>query len=336
MAIEFSLNGCSITVDSSNSSKASMKNKRNKGCSLLTIPKDYIVIDLETTGLNPSFDEIIEVACVHFADGKEVDNFHSYVQPEPFDEDGKTVYVDDFITELTGITNEMLQNAPKFKDIARPLFNYLDGAFIVGHNVNFDINFLYDNFISTIGKEFSNDYMDTMRLARIVLPDLQHHRLKDLCKVFNITETQHRAMNDCKITQEILSQLLSIVEDKQIDLSIHKAYHKVSLASLKSNVSLNDKTHPFYGKHCVFTGTLKKFLRKDAAQIVCNIGGICDDNVTKKTNFLIIGGLEDNPLVKDGKSGKMKKAESLILKGQDLQIISEETFYDLLSDYIEE
>ncbi len=310
---------------------------RNKGQSLLTLPESYVVLDLETTGLNPSFDEIIEVACIRFVNGKKIDTFHSYVQPEPFtEEDGNILYVDDFITELTGITNEMLQNAPKFQDIAAQLFQYLDGAFIVGHNVNFDINFLYDNFTSALGKAFSNDYLDTMRLARIVLPELQHHRLKDLCKEFEISETQHRAMNDCEITQIVLSRLLAIVEEKKIDLSVYKAYHKVSLASLKGNVALNDKTHPFYGKHCVFTGTLKKFLRKDAAQIVCNIGGTCDDNVTKKTNFLIIGGLEDNPMVKDGKSGKMKKAEALILKGQDLQIISEETFYDLLSDYTEE
>lgn len=310
---------------------------RNKGQSLLTLPESYVVLDLETTGLNPSFDEIIEVACIRFVNGKKIDTFHSYVQPEPFtEEDGNILYVDDFITELTGITNEMLQNAPKFQDIAAQLFQYLDGAFIVGHNVNFDINFLYDNFASALGKAFSNDYLDTMRLARIVLPELQHHRLKDLCKEFEISETQHRAMNDCEITQIVLSRLLAIVEEKKIDLSVYKAYHKVSLASLKGNVALNDKTHPFYGKHCVFTGTLKKFLRKDAAQIVCNIGGTCDDNVTKKTNFLIIGGLEDNPMVKDGKSGKMKKAEALILKGQDLQIISEETFYDLLSDYTEE
>lgn len=325
MLTEISLNGSSV-----------MENKRNKGRSLLTLPKDYIVVDLETTGLNPSFDEIIEVACIHFVDGHEVSTFHSYVQPEPFDDDGKNVYIDDFISELTGITNETLQNAPKFKDIAEQLFDYLDGAFIIGHNVNFDINFLYDNFAASLGKEFHNDYMDTMRLARIVMPDLQHHRLKDLCEVFNITETQHRAMNDCEITQEVLSRLLAIVEEKKIDLPIHKKHHNVSLASLKGNVSLNDKTHPFYGKHCVFTGSLKKFLRKDAAQIVCNIGGKCDDNVTKRTNFLIIGGLENNPSVKGGKSGKMKKAESLILKGQDLQIISEETFYDLLSDYIDE
>lgn len=78
MSIEISLNGSSV-----------MENKRNKGRSLLTLPKDYIVVDLETTGLNPSFDEIIEVACIHFVDGHEVSTFHSYVQPEPFDDDGK-------------------------------------------------------------------------------------------------------------------------------------------------------------------------------------------------------------------------------------------------------
>jgi DNA polymerase-3 subunit epsilon len=311
----------------------STKKQRNKGKSLLNVPSDYILLDLETTGLNPSFDEIIEIACIHMANNKEFDTFHSYVQPTPYKDDDNTYYfVDDFITHLTGITDDMLQDAPKFSSIASQLYAYLSDYVIVGHNVNFDINFLYDNFQKSIDKELKNDFVDTMRLSRIILPDLKHHRLKDLCAFFSITMEQHRAMNDCLITQQVLLQLQSLAIEKEIDLTKYTTKIKYDLTELTGNTSLNDPSHLFYGKSCVFTGKLQRYTRKDAAQIVCNIGGHCENNVTKKTNYLIIGGLDDSPLVKDGKSSKMKKAEKLILEGQDLKILSEDTFYDLLND----
>lgn len=311
----------------------SKKYIRHKGISLLSLPDNYIVLDLETTGYNPHFDEIIEVACIRYSGSEKIDSFHSYVQPTPYGDDS-IHYVDDFITKLTGITDDMLVTAPKFKDIANELYDYLGDSVIVGHNVNFDINFLYDNFLKCLGCEFKNDYLDTMRLSRIALPDLPHHRLKDLKEYFSIDGVQHRALNDCQITHTVLSKLLDYIQENNIDLERYLHPKRFDLTSLTGDVTLNDPSNPLYGKHCVFTGKLQRFVRKDAAQIVCNIGGCCDNSVTKKTNFLIIGGLDDIPLVKDGKSTKMKKAEKLILDGQDLKILSESTFYDLIEDSI--
>lgn len=309
----------------------SKKYIRHKGISLLSLPDNYIVLDLETTGYNPHFDEIIEVACIRYSGSEKIDSFHSYVQPTPYGDDS-IHYVDDFITKLTGITDDLLVTAPKFKDIANELYDYLGDSVIVGHNVNFDINFLYDNFLKCLGCEFKNDYLDTMRLSRIALPDLPHHRLKDLKEYFSIDGVQHRALNDCQITHTVLSKLLDYIQENNVDLERYLHPKRFDLTSLTGDVTLNDPSNPLYGKHCVFTGKLQRFVRKDAAQIVCNIGGCCDNSVTKKTNFLIIGGLDDIPLVKDGKSTKMKKAEKLILDGQDLKILSESTFYDLIED----
>lgn len=311
----------------------SKKYIRHKGISLLSLPDNYIVLDLETTGYNPHFDEIIEVACIRYSGSEKIDSFHSYVQPTPYGDDS-IHYVDDFITKLTGITDDMLVTAPKFKDIANELYDYLGDSVIVGHNVNFDINFLYDNFLKCLGCEFKNGYLDTMRLSRIALPDLPHHRLKDLKEYFSIDGVQHRALNDCQITHTVLSKLLDYIQENNVDLERYLHPKRFDLTSLTGDVTLNDPSNPLYGKHCVFTGKLQRFVRKDAAQIVCNIGGCCDNSVTKKTNFLIIGGLDDIPLVKDGKSTKMKKAEKLILDGQDLKILSESTFYDLIEDSI--
>ena len=81
---------------------------------------------------------------------------------------------------------------------------------------------------------------------------------------------------------------------------------------------------------CVFTGTLEKMSRKDAMQLVVDFGGSVGDNVTKKTNYLILGNNDFCQSIKDGKSNKQKKAEDLILKGHDIEILSENVFYDLV------
>ncbi|WP_168163133.1 BRCT domain-containing protein [Facklamia sp. HMSC062C11] len=88
-----------------------------------------------------------------------------------------------------------------------------------------------------------------------------------------------------------------------------------------------------YGKVCVITGTLEYLFRREAMQIIADIGGINADNVTKKTNYLILGNFEYNSILKGEKSLKLKKAEKYILEGQDLKILSENVFYDLIDEY---
>lgn len=310
---------------------------RQKGKSLFEIPSDYTVIDLETTGLSPEINEIIEVACLKFRDHKLIDSFQSLVRPpltEIYEPNGdiRQGYVNSFITGLTGIDDEMLKNAPTFSDIADKLFAFLENEKIVGHNVNFDINFLYDNFSANGGLIFGNDFIDTLRLARIAIPEMMSHRLCDLTDRFQISTEHHRALADCESTQKVLLKLKDIVSEKEIDLSLY-GKGRFDLTALKVKGDNIDTSHIFYDKNCVFTGKLEKFQRKDAAQIVVNIGGHCENNVTAKTNFLIIGGLNCST-IKDGKSAKMKKAEKLILAGQYLQILSENTFYDLIADLI--
>lgn len=308
-------------------------NIRKKGKSLLELPDDYTVIDIETTGLDTSYDDIIEIGCVRFRDNAPCDRFHTFLRPSPWEnDDGSVHYVDDFITQLTGITDDMVRNAPVFKDIADALIEFLGKDVLVGHNVNFDVNFIYDNMIKNKYPEFTNDFVDTMRLSRKVLPDLPHHRLRDLTDYFKIDGTHHRAVDDCLLTNAVYQNLRRLIQNNNIDISAGS--QKIDLHSLTPDASSFDKSHPFYGRRCVFTGKLKRFTRKEAAQIVLNIGGVCDNTITKKTNYLIVGGLEGIHTVKKGKSRKIEKAEQLILDGQDLQILSENAFYDYISEFM--
>lgn len=301
-----------------------------KGKNLLQFPHDCTVIDVETTGLDFQYDSIIEMAALKIRDGKVIDQFSSLVNPG--------FAIDEFIEDLTGIKNEELEIAPSIKNVLSDFLSFVENDIVVGHNVNFDINFIYDSAYRNGFKPFSNDFVDTLRLSRKIRPDLNHHRLNDLAEEYKIeSKTFHRALADCDTTWKILQHLSEDAAQKRIDfeeIERLRKQHKVESAfhakSIVAESGKENPSSPLYQKQCVFTGKLESMTRKEAAQLVENLGGICADGVTKKTNFLIMGSNEYHPNVIDGKSSKQKKAESLILKGADLQILSESAFLTML------
>lgn len=309
---------------------------REKGKSLLIIPSDYMVVDVETTGYDQRYDFIIEIGCIKYRGNEEVARYNTLVQP-PRGLNGK--YIDSYMELRTGITNEMLESAPIFEEEAMTIWKFIKDEIIVGHNVNFDINFLYDIFVEfNSAWKLRNDFVDTLRLARRVLPELKHHRLEDLDEYFGIGIPHHRSIPDCETTNIVLKEIGELVKKNNIDLLPpkykrsyvgRKRFDLRTLSAENVNISLES---PLYNKVCVFTGALAMYTRKEAAQIVVNLGGFCDNGVTKKTNFLIVGDFDYSMNIKDGKSSKLKKAEQLISKGQDLQILSEQVFYDMIMD----
>ena len=304
---------------------------RNKGKSLNEFPVNFCVLDLETTGLDSQADEIIEIGILKVRDGEIVDTYQSLVKPEStYADDDREYYIDDFIANLTGITNEMLEEAPYFRDIYEDVQNFIGDDPIVGQNVNFDINFLYDFVDENYKKEFKNNYWDLMKLSRRILKDLEHHRLKDLASYFNYDYKHHRSIEDCKATLEIMKLLKKYADDNNIDYLTLKD-HSLNLKDIKCTTDEIDVNNYFYGKNICFTGTLERFARKDAAQICVNLGAICQNGVNKKTDILVLGNFDYNATVKD-KSSKLKKAEKLILEGQDLIIMNESLFLDTISE----
>lgn len=304
------------------------KARENKGKAVNALPEDYVALDLETTGLDPEWDSIIEIGMVRVRRGEVVAEYSTLVNPG--------MPIDDFIAELTGITNDMLAAAPALPEVLPAARDFLGDDIILGHNINFDINFIYDNCEYQGLKPVSNGYIDTMRISRRVLPDLKHHRLGDIVNALGVDHAQaHRAIGDCHATIGCYKALLAHIdagagrEAYITEVSRHGA-QRSDLHALTADGTAVDEMHPLYGKHCVFTGTLAKMVRLDAAQAVVNVGGLCDNGVTKDTNFLILGA-SDYSKIKDGKSNKLKRAESLIAKGAGLQIISENVFYDLMN-----
>ena len=295
--------------------------ERQKGKSLLNLPKDYCVVDLETTGLDSEYDEILELAAIRVRNNQVVDTYSQLVKPEE--------EIDEFIQRLTGITNEMIANAENIEITLPKFLAFVGDDILVGHNVNFDINFFYDNLMRLKNISFCSDYVDTMRISRHVLPEMKHHRLKDLVKKFGIFhEQEHRALSDCRATFEVINNLQKLISENDIDLS--RVNQKLRASDITTQKNDFDTAHPLYEKCCVFTGTLEKMTRRQAMQLVVDAGGKCGDNVTSKTDFLVLGNFDYNSGVKGNKSGKLKKAEKMILEGKDITILSENAFYAML------
>ena len=244
-------------------------------------------------------------------------------------------FVDPFIESLTGITNEMLENAPGIETVMPQFLKFVGDAYVLGHNVGFDVNFIYDNVEDLELPHFSNPWINTLRISKKLFPDEKHHRLCDLVERFNLSPSgEHRALADCYTTLDAYRTMKGMIDDedefKNSFIRSHSNRNYLKAADIIGDSSLNNPDSPLYEKYVVFTGALEKFVRKEAMQIVANLGGINQDSVTKKTNYLILGDNSYCSTIKDGKSSKQKKAEELIQKGYDLQIMPETVFYDMI------
>ena len=157
--------------------------KRKKGRSLLVLPEDYCVVDIETTGLSPKENEIIEISAVKYRGLKKAETFSTLIKPV-----GR---ISPFITSLTGISNDMVRNAPDISGAILEFYDFARGELIMGYNVNFDIDFLYDNLLRCHGIVFDNDFVDVKRFARRALPDMPR---RSQTLVRSITGSPRRAL----------------------------------------------------------------------------------------------------------------------------------------------
>lgn len=309
--------------------------ERKKGESLLSFPNEYVVVDIETTGLSPEYDEIIEIGAIRVKDDVVIDKFQSLVKPQH--------KINEFIEKLTGITNEMLENSPKLNSVLPSLKNFIADSCIIGYNVNFDLNFLYDSFFKELGFELKNNYVDVLRITRLIVnkDEIQNRKLKNIAKYFNLeVDGIHRASKDCILTLQIFIKLQEVIRQKYGSLEAFIEERKkarkgyIDIKNITSEAESIDIDNPCYDNEFVFTGTLEKMNRKDAMQLVVNLGGRIGNSVTKKTNFLVMGELDYSKTITNEKSSKILKAEELKLKGIDIEIIPESVFYDMIPNNI--
>ncbi|WP_430785871.1 PolC-type DNA polymerase III [Virgibacillus flavescens] len=173
----------------------------------------YVVFDVETTGLSAVYDNIIELAGVKIKNGEIIDRFERFANPHhPLSET---------TTDLTGITDDMVSDAPEIGDVLADFKEWAQNDILVAHNASFDMGFLNEGYKKIDYEKSSNPVIDTLELARFLFPELKNHRLNTLCKKLDIELTQHhRAIYDAEATSYLLWKMVQDLLDK--DITNHK------------------------------------------------------------------------------------------------------------------
>ena len=181
---------------------------RHKGKRLNQYVPDYIVFDLETTGISIQHDTIIEISAIKVKGGKVIEEFSTLVNP------GRLIPA--AATAVNGITNAMVAGAPGLEEVMKAFLEFIGDGILVGHNIHsFDTNFVYDAALEYCGKQLCNDYVDTLYLARQNLPQLPKHSLGAVAQYFHIsTDGAHRALNDCRMNQAVFEALGKIKTER--------------------------------------------------------------------------------------------------------------------------
>ena len=165
--------------------------------------RDYVVFDLETTGISPYRDQVVEISAVKVVGGVPTDEFTTLVNP------GMHIPVQ--ASAVNGITDDMVADAPAFDYALKAFMEFVGDMVLVGHNIHsFDMKFICRDSEKFFGQTVGNDYIDTLWMARKCLPGLPHHTLTDLAMYYEIsTQGAHRALNDCRMNQQVYEKLLT-------------------------------------------------------------------------------------------------------------------------------
>ena len=168
----------------------------------------YVVFDLETTGFSAMEDRIIEIGAVKVTNGEIVDSYSTFVNPGvpiPFE-----------ITNLTGISDDMVLGSPEIDVILPEFLAFIGDAALVAHNASFDVGFVEQN-CQNLGIEKQFTYLDTVALARVLLPTLAKYKLNIVAKALNISlENHHRAVDDAKATAEIFVKFVGMLKERNL------------------------------------------------------------------------------------------------------------------------
>ena len=170
---------------------------------------DFVVFDLETTGLSPEKNRIIEIGAVRVSGGEIVDKFSTFVNPEvpiPFE-----------IEKLTSINDAMVIGAPKIEEALPRFLEFCGDAALVGHNAAFDVSFVAHS-AARLGLPFDPTVLDTVTLAQHLLPNLNRYKLDMVAKALNVSlENHHRAVDDAGATAEIFAAFVAMLKDRGVE-----------------------------------------------------------------------------------------------------------------------
>lgn len=158
-------------------------------------PDDYVVFDIETSGLNPAKDKIIEIGAVKYIDNKMVDEFNYLINPK--------INLEKVIIDVTGLKDNDLIDKPSIEEVLPKFVDFIQDYPLIGHNVSFDIDFINNNLKRIHMDSLNNKVIDTLFLSRITIYDIKNHRLKTLKEYLGLNYGSHRSICDCYTCNEV-------------------------------------------------------------------------------------------------------------------------------------
>jgi DNA polymerase III epsilon subunit family exonuclease len=172
----------------------------NKG--VMEFPKNYIVLDLETTGLSAEYDHIIEFAAIRIVNDEIKDAFSTFIKPP-----GK---IPPEATAVNKITDDIVKDAPRIKEVISNIADFIGSEIVIGYNTKFDIGFLNKAYTKHLKKDFYVKYIDLLPVAREKYPELKNHKLTTVAKHLGIeTKGAHRAIEDVAITKRLIDAMFA-------------------------------------------------------------------------------------------------------------------------------
>ena len=211
---------------------------------MITNPKDkkideeeFVVFDIETTGLNSHTNKIIEIGAVKIKAGRIIDRYSQLINPG--------ISIPYHITEITSITNEQVANQPKIDEVIGKFVEFIGDAVLVAHNAPFDMGFIKRDIKEYLNIDLENSVIDTLQMARDLFPDFKKYGLGDLNKALGLAlEKHHRAVDDSQATANMFIIFLEKYKEKGIEYlkDINKGFEvNVKKQSLK-NIMVQVKT----------------------------------------------------------------------------------------------
>ncbi|WIF95103.1 3'-5' exonuclease [Caminicella sporogenes] len=207
---------------------------------------EFVALDLETTGLNPAKDKIVEIAAIKYKDNQEIDRMHSLINP--------CIDIPNKITKINGINNDMVKNSPKIEEILPDFINFIGDLPIVVHNARFDINFLNANMFN-FNMNVTNPIIDTLQISREIFKNLPNYKLETIKDYLKINLSSHRALDDAKVAAEIYLRYCKIKTEyyKKLNDSFSeeelKCYELVKNILIKNNRDIKYLRYSRTGKY---------------------------------------------------------------------------------------
>ena len=273
-----------------------------KGTLINKYTPNYVIFDLETTGISPNYDEVIEISALKVKGGEVVDEFNTLVNP------GRKIPFG--ATKVNGITNAMVAEAPAFSHVLEEFLDFAEGLVLVGHNIaRFDMKFIWRDAEQYFGEIPQNNYVDTLQVARKHLPKMEHHRLVDLAEHYGISsEGAHRALNDCYMNQKVYECMVAEMREahqKRVEEARKKASEDVEVQQRPQHftVKIRGVVERITYQNPENGYTVLKCAVKSYKELVTVIGSLLDVNVGSV--LLIYGNWEV-----DSRYGRQFAAES--------------------------